>query len=75
MACLEYTFWILKKKLSGLVVDITILWRYYYCPLEAILLSIGGTFFVPEMLPEATENFFKKMKVIHIITRKWSIFL
>ena len=36
------------------------------CPLESILLSLGGTFFVPDMLPEATENFFKekKMKVI-----------
>ena len=50
--------------MSGLVVNITVPWSQYYCPSEVILLSIGGTFFVPEMLPEATENFFKKMKVI-----------
>ena len=69
MACLEYIFFGFWKKMSGLVVNITVPWSQYYCPSEVILLSIGGTFFVPEMLPEATENFFKKMKVIgqHVI--------
>lgn len=50
--------------MSGLVVNITVPLSQDYCPSEVIPLSIGGTFFVPEMLPEATENFFKKMKAI-----------
>jgi len=70
MACLEYTFLDFGKKLSCLVVDITFPWIQYYCPLEAILLSIGGTFFVPE----ATVNFSKEMKVIGQYGIQWAIF-
>ena len=50
--------------MSGLVVNIAVPWSQHYCPLEFILLSIGGTLFVPETLPEAIDNFFKKIKVI-----------
>ena len=58
-------FFTIFERLLALEGHITVLWRSYYCPLEVILLSFGGhitvhrrPFFGPEMLPEATENFF-----------------
>ena len=65
---------VFRKKLSCIEGNIIVILRWYYCPSEVILLSIGGTFFVPEMLLEATKNFFKKMKVIGQYGIQWAIF-
>ena len=56
------------KKISVHVGNIVV-WNYYYCPVEVILLFQGGMLFGPEMLPEATEE-----KVVNQHGVQWAIF-